>query len=508
LSNSGRNRTNPQCEAAPPREFSGSPHHVISIRLKPALRPTLAIGFAAAVITALVQSFLVPIDCDVSWLITVNEKMLAGQRLYVDVIEVNPPASIWLYTPFVSVAHALHLRPEAVIATAFIAGALATSALALRISAHLRRPPDRLIFFGMLCFVELLLPLGTFAQREHAAILFATPALTALAVIAEKRPLPLSLRVIAGLAAGVVIAIKPHFALAIVPAVALAAWQAGSVKPMIPAAAAGVAVIALYAAAVLVVTPEYLQLLPMLAAAYLPLHDYWLTLLRGPVVIVPVAIYALALFLRPGRIAALPAMFLIASAGFAVAGLIQGKGYLNHALPGMALGFVGLVLLAMQAGIERGRRNFVLAATAALACLEVYAMASIQPIPGLAQAVTRVAPPRPSVITLGPDLLTGHPLVRNVNGRWTGSRAGMYIAVGAHSQLAGAVGPEKSRLLNWYEADIDAFVKDVQRERPDVILVDARPELAWLRAEPKIQSAIAGYGPRARVGDVEVWVRR
>src|SRR4051794_41512491 len=113
------------------------------LRWVPRFRPTLLIGFAAAVLTALVQSLLVPIDCDVSWLITVNEKMLAGQRLYVDVIEVNPPASIWLYTPFVSVAHALHLRPEAVIATALIARALATSPLALRIHAHLLRPPHR-----------------------------------------------------------------------------------------------------------------------------------------------------------------------------------------------------------------------------------------------------------------------------------------------------------------------------------------------------------------------------
>ena len=476
------------------------------IRSRPMIRPTLAIGFAAAVIAALVQSFLVPIDCDVSWLITVNEKMLAGQRLYIDIIEVNPPASIWLYTPFVWLAQQLQLRPEAVIAAAFIAGALATSAFALRISAHLRRPPNPLVFFALLCFVELLLPLGTFAQREHAAVLFAAPALTALAVFAEKGTLSLPSRVIAGLAAGLVIAIKPHFALAIVPAVALAAWQARSVKPMIPAAAAAIAVVALYTTAILVFTPAYLQLLPMLAATYLPLHDYWLTLLRGPVVIVPLAIYALALFLRPGRVAALPAMFLVASAGFAVAGLIQGKGYLNHALPGMAFGFVGLVLLATEPGMECGRRNFVLVATGALACLELYAMGSIRPIPGLAEAVARVAPPRPSIITLGPDLLTGHPLVRNVGGRWAGSRAGLYIAVGAHSQLS-AAHPDP-RLRRWYEADVDAFAADVRRERPDIILVDARPELAWLRKEPKIQSAIAAYRPRARAGDVEVWVRR
>jgi hypothetical protein len=98
--------------------------------------------------------------------------------------------------------------------------------------------------------------------------------------------------------------------------------------------------------------------------------------------------------------------------------------------------------------------------------------------------------------------------VRNVNGQWAGSRAGMYIAVGAHSELSGARGPAKARLLRWYEDDVAAFADDVQRERPDVILVDARPELAWLREEPKIQHAIGGYGRRVRIGDVEVWVRR
>src|SRR3954454_18199857 len=110
--------------------------HPLVPRNRPTRGPALLIGLGAALIAALIQSLFLTVDCDVSWLITVNEKMLAGQRLYADIVEVNPPASIWLYTPFVWFAHALHLRPEAVITTAFIAGALASSALALLISAH------------------------------------------------------------------------------------------------------------------------------------------------------------------------------------------------------------------------------------------------------------------------------------------------------------------------------------------------------------------------------------
>jgi hypothetical protein len=64
------------------------------------------------------------------------------------------------------------------------------------------------------------------------------------------------------------------------------------------------------------------------------------------------------------------------------------------------------------------------------------------------------------------------------------------------------------RLLRWYRADLESFAADVRRERPDVILVDARPGLEWLRKEPVIARAIAPYRPAARADDVEVWIRR
>jgi hypothetical protein len=478
------------------------------IRSRSTIPPALLIGFAAATLAALVQSFLLPVDCDVSWLITVNEKMLAGQRLYLDIIEVNPPASVWLYTPAVWIGQQLELRPEAVIVAAFIAAALASCALTLRISARLRHPPDPLILVAVLSFVTLVLPLGTFAQREHAAMLYALPPLAALAVLAERRTLSLACRIVVGVAAGIVITIKPHFALVIVPAAAFASWQGRAVRPLVPTAAAAAVVVASYVLAVVLFTPEYLRLVPMLSGVYLALREQWSTLLRGPVFTVPLAIYALAFALRPRPIAALPFVFLIGSAGFATAALIQARGYLNHALPGMALGFVGLVLLAAEAGLEPKRRAFVLTAAAALAGLQLYAMASIRPIAGLAEAVARVAPPSPSVITLGPDLSTGHPLVRNVGGRWAGSRAALFIAAGAHRRLSAEPGHTNGRLLRWYQADLDAFANDVQRERPDVMLVDARPELAWLRKQDQIQRAIMPYRPVARAGDVEVWVRR
>ena len=477
------------------------------MRLRPQLAEAFVLPLAAAAIAALVQSLLMAVDCDVSWLITVNEKMLAGQRLYVDVIETNPPASIWLYTPAVWLAHHVQLRPEAVVVAFFIAAALGSCAATIRISNRLRNPPDQFAFSAILAFVTLLLPLGNFAQREHAALLLALPMLAGLAVLADGRTVGLRTQLALGAGAGLMIAIKPHFALAIAPALVFSSLRSHSVRRELPLAFAALAVAALYAGAVVAFTPEYFRILPVLAEVYLPLREKLTTLVVGPVVIVPLALFALALLLRPRRWESLPVVLLVASAGFAAAALIQGKGYLNHALPGMALAFVAVIVLAMDSSAQPRQRAIVLWATAALAGLELYAMASIQPLSNLTRAVARVAPARPSVITLGPELRTGHPLVRNLDGRWIGSRAALFIAGGAYQEMRDGREADP-QLRRWYRADLESFAADVRRGQPDVILVDVRPGLEWLPKDPLIAPTMASYRPAARADDVEVWIRR
>lgn len=476
-------------------------------RSRQMVRPALLIGLAAAALAALIQSLFLAVDCDVSWLITVNEKMLAGQRLYVDVIEANPPASVWLYTPAVWLAHALHVRPEAIIVAEFIAAALLSCAAAVGSSRLLRAPPNAAILCAVVAFVALILPMGNFAQREHAAVLLMIPALAALAVIAENRPFSTQSRIGTGIALGLVVAVKPHFALAVFPAMAFAAWGSRSLKPLLPVVAAAAVIIATYAAAVVVLTPGYLRLLPVLAEVYVAQRERWSMLLMGPVTIVPLTIFALAFMLRPRRYDALATMFLIASGGFALAALVQGRGYLNHALPATALGLAGIVLLGLRGDPPKSRRNFALIVAGGLAALELYAGALIRPDADLTRLVARSAPPHPSLITLGPDLLTGHPLVRNLDGAWAGSAPALFIAAGAHARLSQDQRPG-SRLTSWYRADLDRFANDVARERPDAILVDRRPELSWLRVDPAVARTISQYQPVGRAGDTEVWVRR
>ncbi|TGQ38615.1 hypothetical protein [Mesorhizobium sp. M00.F.Ca.ET.216.01.1.1] len=49
---------------------------------------------------------------DTSWLITVCERMLSGERLYSQIYETNPPFSVWLYMPPVAMGRMLGIAPE------------------------------------------------------------------------------------------------------------------------------------------------------------------------------------------------------------------------------------------------------------------------------------------------------------------------------------------------------------------------------------------------------------
>lgn len=453
----------------------------------------------------MVQTVFIPLDGDVSWLITVAERVLNGARLYVDLFEVNPPASVWLYLPPVWLAEATGARAEAAVAGMAILAALVSNGITLRIAGRLQAPPSPVVTAAVLGILTLVLPGGLFAQREHFAVLLALPMLAGLALIAERGELPRRALIALGIASGLVVVIKPHFALAVLFAGVWAGWRSGSLRVLIPAASAGVVVIAAYAGAVFCFAPAYFDYLPLLAAVYLPMHEAWPALLAGPVVFIPAAVLVLAVLFRPARVSVFAGTLLLGMLGFAVAGVLQAKGYANHALPGSVLGFAGLAVLA-SGEVTRERRRRIGAAALLLALTQVYANCRILPQPGLADALRRVAPPHPAMITLGFDLITGHPAVRNVDGRWIGSRASLFTAAGAQSRMAQSPS-ERDQLARWYAQDLQSFADDVASGRPDVVLVEASIK-RWAGREPVLVAAMRPYRPVVRTGGIELWVRR
>lgn len=457
-------------------------------------------ALVAAGLAIAIQALWIPLDADVSWLITVSERMLSGDRLYVDILEVNPPASVWLYLPLVWLAHAIGTKPEAVVAGAFVAGGLASTFATLKLAARLDYASNRPWLAAALPFIALVLPMALFAQREHAALLLAMPTLAAMGLMADGEALRKRTVFAVGVAAGLIVVIKPYFLFAIAIPGVWAAWKRRSLSPFVPALAGGGIAIAAYAAAIILFANAYLQWLPEIARTYGAIHDKLWKLLLGPS-FYPLLCVGLLFFLRPRRPSPLTMAWLLGAAGFLLATFVQAKNYPNHWLPAAALALAAVAAMLDSPAVDRSRRRLVAAGLATIALCEMYQW-TILPEPAVASAIERVAPARPRIIALSPQLTTGHPVTRNIGGTWVGSRAGLFTASGA--AYAGLDDPVARAA---YDEDVQSFANDVRRNTPDVVLVYGRSK-RWLMREQSIREAMTAYRPAASTGETEIWVRR
>src|SRR5258708_17077592 len=278
----------------------------------PALLPwiSIVILFAAAI----VLRHVLPANTDVSWLLTVGERVLDGQRLYVDVIETNPPMAVLIYLPGIVIARALGLPAEVVTDGLIFAAIFVSLAIVARIlknSSVLDGAQSWLL--APLAFAMLaVLPMETFGQREHIAIVELLPIL-AVFVVRMKGDVPSTwMAVIAGCGAGLAISSKRHFIVAILCGVGCLAVYWRSWKAVFAPEnliAAGIAL--LYAASVVAFFPEFITIVgPLVRDVYIPAGVSFQALLERPALpIWGVAILATIVLKRHDRIDAACLLF-------------------------------------------------------------------------------------------------------------------------------------------------------------------------------------------------------
>src|SRR5581483_2686228 len=118
-----------------------------------------------------------PLNHDVGAVLQWSGRMLAGERLYVDINDVNPPLIYWLNLIPAGLARAAQLAaPRAFVLTvlATIAGML----LLARPLFHKLAPPGSftaLALPGLALFVLLVYPQTSFGQREHLLAILTLP---------------------------------------------------------------------------------------------------------------------------------------------------------------------------------------------------------------------------------------------------------------------------------------------------------------------------------------------
>jgi hypothetical protein len=306
------------------------------------LRSVRAHGVARALLIAVpalwaIGYFFPPLNHDVAALLQFAQRMLDGERLYVDLIDINPPMVFLLDTIPVALAELAKLP----VVTCFVAFVLALAAVSFVATTALldrlgegRRPLDGLLWPALIGFVLLVYPMHSFGQREHLLLIFALPYALVAATRADGQTLPRGAATAAALFALVGIALKPHFAL--VPlalellVLARAGWRAWARSPqpwLILAGCVG------YVGATRLWLPAYFGvILPLVAQCYEQFSVATLLDLatrdQVPALLLPqIPLAVIAWRLPNSRLARAMVALALGATG---AGLLQGKGWDYH----------------------------------------------------------------------------------------------------------------------------------------------------------------------------------
>ena len=286
---------------------------------------------------------------DVTVLISLSERILDGQWPYVDYLTSNPPASLLIYVPPTECARLLGLPVDLMTKIFVFAGAAASIAFCIRL-AHKSDAARDLGQVGLLATVAALfvLPACVFAQRDHIALIAALPMLVVMGIRASERTVGALSATIAGLGGGLMVVIRPHYAVAIGLAALYVAWRRG-LRPsaLFPEFYAASLVCAAYLVAIFLFFPSFLSdAMPMALAVYAPLKlDPQVLLVKAPTGLIWITLAALALVYRKQVAAnAFASVAALASAGAFWSYFIQGKGFPYHGYVAIALAFVTVTL--------------------------------------------------------------------------------------------------------------------------------------------------------------------
>ena len=326
------------------------------------------ISIVIAWLGALLAIPMISVSHDVVWQMWIARQMIGGTELYSGIMEVNPPLWFWMAIPVEWLAQAFSVPSSRMV----VAATLLLAGLSLAVTASLVAEANQRIRAGVLwpAFLALvLLPLNDFAQREHLCLIAVIPYLVLAAHRADGKKVAWPKALAVGLLSAPGFALKHYFILA---PLLLEAWilfrNGRSWTPFRPEilTLAGGAVC--YALAIFAFTPNYLtSIVPMLNAAYADFGSSFASLILSSWV----AIWlfgALALWHVKTSANSLLVAAAIAASGFALAFVVQQKGWSYHALPVNGAIFFAVVSAMITAEWNKSRTAslLILACSAAL----------------------------------------------------------------------------------------------------------------------------------------------
>ncbi|MGY4625987.1 hypothetical protein ACVWY3_003743 [Bradyrhizobium sp. USDA 4486] len=469
---------------------------------------------AAILLTALLVQMPVVLNADLGCLLTAGEKVLDGGKLGVDVFEVNPPLSVYLYMPALMLAHATGLAPEIfVIILVMIEIVVALIVIDRAAAAAGLEAGERNLATCLLAFLFAILPSAVFGQREHIAVIALTP-FVAITAIRWRGLGPGPVAVVAGLGAGLAMSIKPYLALVAGVPIILAALRQRSLRPLFSAeACAATAVVIGYGAVLTLAFPDYLfTYAPMVAATYVPLRMNLSDLLYFPAIVIFASIAFLRLVApQQFKLDGDATPWLAAAIGGAASFVLQGKGWTYTAF---ALCMFAIAAPLLQARTRTLRPPVMVGGLAAIVFIGFCLSVPVRHFPPLKERIEALVK-NPRLITITDHVALGHPLVRQINGTWAGKSCVQMLAAGAMMQQKNAQlsQGERAKLDGIIDLERRQLLADLRSGRPDVILVDTYmlssvpfDWLAWANSDPELKVELSHYREVEDVGRVRIFV--
>jgi hypothetical protein len=463
--------------------------------------PLLLTGLVFLVAILLRQA--VPLNTDVSWLLVVCERMLDGQHLYRDIIEINPPMAAFAYLPGVALARVLGVDPRHVIDAQLL---LLAAASLFAVSRILRLSPSLSgLNWGPLVIwaaaVVTVLPMHVFAQREHMAMLTFLPALAVYALRSTREPVPLWAILIAGAGAGITLAFKPFFTVPAAFCILFAAIRSRSWLALFaPENIITAVLVTTVSVSTYIFYPEYFTVTyPLVRDTYLSWSMPASAIFLNDATLVFAIAMVSVLLARQNRTSdPLLLVTVLAAAGFAISFFLQRRGWAYHSYPMVAVALLAMGYALTAAPGSRSRRGealsaFVLAVTFIVGMQWFYAGVYVGPI---RQAVEGLKP-HPRILVLSGEAAIGHPLVRDLNGVWVSRQENLWIRefVRLTRERTSVDAATDAKLNDYLARERKWLIEDFKKLPPDLVLVDnLRNDWgAWARADAEVSQLLKPY---------------
>jgi hypothetical protein len=470
----------------------------------------------AVFLVAIMLRGVLPFNVDVSWWLTICERMLDGQRLYVDILETNPPMAGSVYMLGVVVARAIHMRPEVVtngLIFLLIAASLALTWRALRLSSLRERAGGAAAIWAVVLLT--VLPMYDFGQREHLALVAMLPALAVYILRANRERVAPWAILIAGLCAATTMSFKPYFVFAAGFCILAAAAQARDWRVLFaPENWIAAALVVIHALCIVAFYPEYFTLIYPLA------RDVYLLANLPLLVILPTSatmlwllaiMVTLALQSRRQKADAATLVMMAGSLGFAVSFFMQAKGWGYHAYPMVALGLLAAGW-ALAAGGDGQAGSRPLRAGAMLLVALIFANGCFRFATSIDTRLVReeitLIGPRPKILMLSAANDIGHPTVRELGGTWVSRQQALWVREVVRRALRdGTIDqPTADRLATYVARERAGLIDDFRKQPPDVLVIDNQNSDwgSWAAADPELSVLLKPYVLVKNINGIEI----